>query len=70
MKQTKTILIIDNIEDTVDKSNNDKAIVDFSIMKENKIVLRFSFEFDYYDDDSTQYYKDMKKLLKEIGEEL
>lgn len=70
MKETKTILIIDNIEDTVDKSNNDKTIVDFSIIKENKIVLRFSFEFDYYDEFATQYYKDMKKLLKEIGEEL
>lgn len=70
MEQAKFNVVIDDIADYTEKGKFKSAIVEFSL---ERLVNQFVYweelvgqvEFNYEDDDSSEYYKDIKRILRE-----
>jgi hypothetical protein len=63
-------VIIDDIEEYTEKGKFVNAIVYFSIYKKEEKILESFTTFDYYDEDTSEYVRDIASMFREIGSEI
>jgi hypothetical protein len=63
-------VIIDDIEDYTKKGKFVNAIVYFSIYKKEEKILESFTTFDYEDEDTSEYIRDIARLFREIGADI
>ena len=66
----KYYVIIDDVEDYTEKGEFLYAIVYFSIYDGEKTILESFMTFDYQDEDTKEYVRDITKWFREIGENI